>query len=42
MPELRVLVQPMFQQHYIYFMAHRYFHENLAADTNVDVWIILK
>ena len=41
MPELRVLVQPMFQQHYIYFMAHRYFNENLAADPDVDVWEIL-
>ena len=41
MPELRVLVQPMFQQHYIYFMAHRYFYENLAADPDVDVWEIL-
>ena len=41
MPELRVLVQPMFQQHYIYFMAHRYFHENLAADPTVNVWDIL-
>ena len=41
MPELRVLVQPMFQQHYIYFMAHRYFHENLAADPSVNVWDIL-
>ena len=41
MPEVRVLVQPMFQQHYIYFMAHRYFHENLAADPTVNVWDIL-
>ena len=41
MPELRVLVQPMFEQHYIYFSAHRYFHENLAADPGVNVWDIL-
>ena len=41
MPELRVLVQPMFQQHYIYFMTHRYFCENLATPANVDVWEIL-
>ena len=41
MPELRVLVQPMFQQHYIYFMTHRYFNENLGAPSDVDVWEIL-
>ena len=41
MPELRILVQPMFQQHYIYYMAHRYFHENLAADPTEDIWKIL-
>ena len=41
MPELRVLVQPMFQQHYIYFMTHRYFNENLEAPSDVDVWEIL-
>ena len=42
MPELRVLVQPMFQQHYIYFMAHRYIHENMYADPTMDTWDILK
>ena len=41
MPELRVLVQPMFQQHYIYFMAHRYIHENMAVEPDVHVWDIL-
>ena len=41
MPELRVLVQPMFQQHYVYFMAHRFFNENLAAPLDVTVWEIL-
>ena len=41
MPELRVLVQPMFQQHYIYFMTHRYFNENLGAPSDMDVWEIL-
>ena len=41
MPELRVLVQPMFQQHYIYFMTHRYFNENLEAPSDADVWEIL-
>ena len=41
MPELRVLVQPMFQQHYIYFMTHRYFNENMEAPSDVDVWEIL-
>ena len=42
MPELRILVQPMFQQHYIYFMAHRYFHENWPLDTTQPVWDILR
>ena len=42
MPELRVLVQPMFQQHYIYYMAHRYFHESLACDADLDIWSVLK
>ena len=41
MLELRVLVQPMFQQHYIYFMAHRHIHENMMVDPTVDVWDIL-
>ena len=41
MPELRVLVQPMFQQHYIYFMAHRYINENMGVDPTVHVWDIL-
>ena len=41
MPELRVLVQPMFQQHYIYFMAHRYFNEHWASNPEMDVWELL-
>ena len=41
MPELRVLVQPMFQQHYIYFMAHRHIHENMGVDPSMHVWDIL-
>ena len=41
MPQLRILTQPMFQQHYIYFMAHRYIHENMVADPTVHVWDIL-
>ena len=41
MPELRVLVQPMFQQHYIYFMAHRYIHENMEVDPTLHTWDIL-
>ena len=42
MPELRVLVQPMFQQHYIYFMAHRYIHENMSVEPNMLVWDVLR
>ena len=42
MPQLRVLVQPMFQQHYIYFMAHRYIHENLMVNPSVEMWDVLK
>ena len=41
MPELRVLVQPMFQQHYIYFMTHRYFNENLAPTSFDEIFKIL-
>ena len=41
MPELRVFVQPMFQQHYIYFMAHRHIHENMMVDPSIDVWEVL-
>ena len=41
MPELRVLVQPMFQQHYIYFMAHRYLHENMVVGADYQAFDIL-
>ena len=41
MPELRILVQPMFQQHYTYFMAHRYFNESLEADKSKSIWDVL-
>ena len=41
MPTLRVLVQPMFQQHYIYFMAHRYFNENMMSDPDSHLFDIL-
>ena len=41
MPELRVLIQPMFQQHYVYFMTHRYINENLMFPSDMPVWEIL-
>ena len=31
----------MFQQHYIYFMAHRYLHESMVVDAEAHVFDIL-
>ena len=42
MPELRVLVQPMFQQHYIYYMAHRQIHQLSLPGEEVDTMQILR
>ena len=41
MSELRIFVQPMFQQHYIYFMAHRYIHENMFRVDTMTNWDVL-
>ena len=41
MPELRVLVLPMFQQHYIYYQSHRYLNENMLVPSDEKVWDIL-